>query len=800
MSKPADNVAKPETMSQAMPQEIMHNPMVGVRHFVRILLRHRWIIVLCVMLSGGIGALYYTTSERLYVSKAELYILDSGGTLLEKGESHQSLTDSMPTYERVLQSNVVIRNALQAIPEKHLVDFDDAAQNKWPEILLKSLKISQVRRTNVLQLEYTSKHPESAAVIVDALIESYLAFMKSTQQDSAEGRLELLTVEKRNLEKQIREKETQHLSLRGQTDVLFGEGDKNINMVNDRVVALNKAWVDAKQKSLDAFTFMNSVHRAIENGENIQEYAMQTSSNIGEEMLKRKLGVDNNDSWSIAQAQQQLLKDRADLENKRTKYGERHPAIQELIQKIQVTETWLTNRHSANSAAVTLSNVELAPQLMEMAQHKYQNCYAHEQAIYQQFFQEKQRAMNLNQQLAQLEILGLDLKRMRSYYDLLVDRIKDIDLGKQNSLQISIVGHPTINAIPVSPKFTLTVLFSLISGITLGAAIIYLIDMFDDRFRTADDLQAQLNLPILAMIRQFQNNGLSGLPGINTFYDPKSVESEGFRTLRTKIDFSGDEMRRISISSTEPSDGKTTVISNLAVTFAQSGRKTLIIDGDMRRPGLTKVFLYRGAKGLSTLLRDTRPYDEIFEDNVIHTEMPLLDVIPSGPRPINPVELLTDQRMSELLAWAESRYDRILIDAPPALAVADPAIIGRLVDGSVLTVRPDKNRKNMVYRAAESLGSLGANILGIVVNQLPPDSQEYGYGYGYNYSYGYGHDNHEQDEEQNQLDIEYEQEYVKNQSEPEVVPSFLGRGPRPLSEYENYYQVNKNSDTDRRVA
>jgi polysaccharide biosynthesis transport protein len=117
-----------------------------------------------------------------------------------------------------------------------------------------------------------------------------------------------------------------------------------------------------------------------------------------------------------------------------------------------------------------------------------------------------------------------------------------------------------------------------------------------------------------------------------------------------------------------------------------------------------------------------------------------LDVIPSGPRPVNPMELLASDRFSDLLAWAETVYDQIVVDSPPVLAVSDSAIIGRLVDGVVLTVRPEKNRRRLVVRAVESFPPLGVNILGLVINNVDADKNQDGYGYGYGYAYDYGHD------------------------------------------------------------
>ncbi len=205
-------------------------------------------------------------------------------------------------------------------------------------------------------------------------------------------------------------------------------------------------------------------------------------------------------------------------------------------------------------------------------------------------------------------------------------------------------------------------------------------------------------------------------------------------------------IRRLVLSSSEPGDGKTTVSANLGMVFAQSGKRTLLIDADMRRPGLSALLDLRGQRGLSSVLRDSAALDESLQANLHVAVVPNLDVLASGPRPRNPAELLTGDRFSELVSWADENYDQILIDSPPAI-VSDAAIIGRLTDGVVLVVRPEKNRRRTVLRAAEGLAALGTRVLGVVVNRLVDENREdytgYGYGYGYGYSYRYGAEGHD---------------------------------------------------------
>ncbi len=215
------------------------------------------------------------------------------------------------------------------------------------------------------------------------------------------------------------------------------------------------------------------------------------------------------------------------------------------------------------------------------------------------------------------------------------------------------------------------------------------------------------------------------------------MESEAFRTLRTALALSPHETDQIVISSSEPGDGKTTVLVNLAISSTQAGKKTLLIDADLRRPGLTKMLGMQGASGLSDLLRSEGDIGEMTAQFVSSTEINGLDVLPSGPRRPSPAELLSGPRFGDLLAWADSVYDQVLIDSPPVLAASDAQMIGRLVDGLILVVNPTKNRRRAVVRAAESFTSVGIKIVGVVANRIDSDkNSDYGYGYGYSYGYG----------------------------------------------------------------
>ena len=180
-------------------------------------------------------------------------------------------------------------------------------------------------------------------------------------------------------------------------------------------------------------------------------------------------------------------------------------------------------------------------------------------------------------------------------------------------------------------------------------------------------MQARLGVPVMAVVRQLPLTDATGPDAVQIHTHPDAAESEAFRTLRTALSLTDRESRAIVISSTEPGDGKTTVLANLAAAYAQSGKKTLLIDADLRRPGLTGMLGLRGADGVSTLIRGTDDVAQLGAALVRPSGIDGLDVLPSGPRPTNPAEMLGSIRFSELLGWAEGAYDQILIDSPPGL-------------------------------------------------------------------------------------------------------------------------------------
>lgn len=224
------------------------------------------------------------------------------------------------------------------------------------------------------------------------------------------------------------------------------------------------------------------------------------------------------------------------------------------------------------------------------------------------------------------------------------------------------------------------------------------------------------------------------LKNLVAFKNPKSRAAEAFRTLRTNIQFSGldDSLSSIVVTSSGPSEGKSTVLINLAITIAQSGKKVLVIDCDLRRPTVHKKLGLPNAEGLTNLLiQDKESFDEV----VLTTKVPNLSALTSGPTPPNPAELLGTKRMKSIIRQLTGSFDMVLIDAPPVIAVTDAQILATIAEGTLIVTSYGATEKFGLVKTKELLDKVGAKVLGVVINKVPEKSEHYYYGKYYNSYY-----------------------------------------------------------------
>jgi capsular exopolysaccharide synthesis family protein len=350
--------------------------------------------------------------------------------------------------------------------------------------------------------------------------------------------------------------------------------------------------------------------------------------------------------------------------------------------------------------------------------------------------------------------INAEVTRYRLMFDEIVKQIAQLNQADtKDGFDAHVLTEPRVGG-HVLPIMMLDLGAGLVIGLLFGAGLAYLADASDKSFRGPDEIRRRLGLPLVGHIPHFKPEaelarrreaGEATIdPMLVAHLRPKSINAESYRAVRTSLFFStqGQGHRVIQVTSPNKGDGKSLLCSNLAITIAQSGKRVLLIDADCRRPRQHKVFNVPHNVGLaSVLLGQTMAHEAVQK-----TTIPGLDMMPCGPIPPNPSELLVSPRFKEVLEMFRADYDFVLVDTPPVLAVTDPCVVAGKVDGLVVAIRLTRKGRPDAERAKEILQQVGANVFGIVVNGVTQTSTGVYSAQAYDYTYDYEQDdpkNHE---------------------------------------------------------
>jgi capsular exopolysaccharide synthesis family protein len=705
-------------------------------------------ILRAVCISAILGALYFVFAPRYYDSTAKLWIVHRNQDQVASVGDEPVLDNTMANQREIVVSPVVVQQAIEYLLPEHRLDFQDSPPSEWSTILAKGLSARTTRKTNIIEIRYRSLSPEAASAVASAVIQSYLQFVDRTHKGSANEVIAALSQDRDKITQLLAAKQTELQATLQRVGHLPVQSDEGISDPTiQAALQLYNGLLETKRKRLKLQGLVVSIEQAIRSGDDLQQYIVGMEEIVGRQMLISALGISPQDMMLINTQQQKLLEAQSELQKTAPFYGPAHPKVVELQERIQTIQQYLaTYRADAGQRLASFGGSDLGPLLQKMLEQSVAQTTHEEEQLQTAFNEARNVAVQQSAEIMQLQNLERDVRRLEEQQDILIQKMHNIDVEHFRApIQATVVQEPLPDEKPDSPKLRLVFMFSLMAGLFVGGIVAYVQDVLDDRFASPEEMSAQLGVPVLSMVRRMEPLEGTGLATVQTFIAPNAVETEAFRTLRTALTLGTGTTDRIAISSAEPGDGKTTVSANLAVSFAQAGKRTLIIDADLRKPGMTALMGLKGQPGLADVLCGHENPASVAPSLIRHTELATLDVLPAGLRRPNPAELLSAPNFVELLAWAESTYEQVLVDCPPVLAVSDAQIIGRLLDGAILVVQPQKNHRRLVARACYSFTTTGTNVLGVVANGLSPQSgRGYGYGYGYGYSYGYGH-GHETD-------------------------------------------------------
>ncbi len=690
-----------------------------------VLRKRRWVLIIAILLGLAYGVFKAESQPRLYdaygriqvrsgssneyrVGAVEGYAGDAGSKMLTEIEILKSDSLMLRVCREMDLSNNADFLELKSPPPHSSLDDGETRQTTVHR-LQSNLHVTLVPKTDIIRISYSSLSPKLSADIVNRVISDYIQRSYETRFESSRRVSEFLSGTLEDLKQQVETSQEQMMDLQRRLGVLGF--DPTHNQISASLDDLAKAAGAAKLARIIA----EARYRVISGMDpNSIESAIEMTPGTAPGELNQLRG--------------QLAQARANYAQMESSLGPNHPQAKAL--KAQIDE--LTKEIDAEQNRLLLQ-----------AKQNYIVARANEDQTTAALEAQKADAYKLRDQLVEYTLRQREFEANRTLYDSLQQRLRTASVQSGlESLDIEIVDRALPPANPVLRPQSTLILTALAFSLLAGIVIAFLLESLDTGLRSIAEIESITELPSLAIIPRARRSSADQAGTLTTaqrnigiLTQPKSQFAEAFRSLRTSLLLStaGHPPKFIVITSATPSEGKTTAASNLAAILAQRDTRVLLIDGDLRRPNIHHRFGLNGKVGLTTVLTGAT----MLEETVQHvTEIPNLDVLPSGPVPPFPTEMLSSGAMEAILKRCGELYDYVVIDSPPILSVTDGVILARQADAVVLVVRHGKSSKHVVRRARDILLRAGAGITGIVLNAVDLNSPEYYGYYGYSgYSY-----------------------------------------------------------------
>ena len=676
-----------------------------------VLWRRRWVVVACVLLALLGGLIYNVRAPNVYSSGSVIYVQDNALKMVADPTGGQSSRSAAYQFTQcqLLTSTAIVSKAIEK-PEVLRARCLQGVDN--PVGVIKAgLAAVPDKFSDLISVSMESAKPEDAAVIVNAVVEAYVDYQAGQHKSTSLEVLKIFERERDGREAELAKTQAAETRMKKENPdlaLMAESGSGTVSLLSKLAGELSDAQLwELKLKTASEEADL------VKNDPDALRRVM--------DRLKLTDGQSGGDLALMAEYRQS----RRNLDDLLDSLGSRNKLVQQAEKNYDRTQS-----------QVQQASQQAATQYMALLKQERQ--YAEKQAadIDGKLETARKSAIDLNFKFVEFEQLRQDEARIGRALDLLDSRVKEINVNEDvGNLTVSVLEPARASVMPIRPNKGKNMGVALVAGLMGGVGLAMLRDLLDQRIRSADEIMTLLDLPILGSIPHMPGKGKPGERGRMVQGKPRSNVAESFRTVRTALSFgiSQTAAKTILVTSPAPGDGKSSTASNMALAFAQSGRRTLLIDADCRRPTQDRIYELPDGPGLADVLAGEADVHAAIVAGV--TEK--LDVLPCGTIPHNPAELLDSQALLDLLAGLGGEYDQVVIDAPPVVPVTDARILAASCDAAVLVLRADKSTRRMAEHARDALASVGANLLGVVINDVPRGKSGYGYDYYGTGSYGY---------------------------------------------------------------
>ena len=714
--------------------------------YLLVLRKHQWLILFFLLAVVSIVSIATFRMQAIYVATARVEVDRENNNAIHFADSenlddaYADLENYIVTQSKILQSETLAILTIKSMGLDRRPEFGgdptqpvkSVSSNASPSLIrppalgefLGSLSVQRVPNTRLLDVTFESSDPTLAARVVNAHLNNFIEQNFRSKFDAATQASNWLTGQLNEMKIKVESAEDARLAYERENQIWTIDEKNDIS--SQKLGDLNKQLTEAQGERINK----EAVYKLAQSG-NYDAIAAVRDSLVIQDILKQQTALTSQYADAVNQ------------------YGPKFPKVLRIQAQIKDLDQ-LLDREKIN--------------IGNQVEAEYHGARERELLLQKALDQQKAETNATAEKLVQYNILSHEAEANKQLYDGMLQKLKEagISAGLRSS-NIRVVDPALIPTGPSRPNKSRNIMLSILIGLVGGIGLALLREYLDNTVKTPDDIETLAHLPSLAVVPALSNSSgkrtgrlsrllkapvvtsKEGRAELISHNMPQSQMSEAFRALRTSLLLSQAEHppQVILMTSALPREGKTTAAVNLAVTLAQLGDKTLLVDADLRKPGINRALSLVDGKhaGLSSYLAGVSSLDLI---TVPHPVITNLAAIPTGPIPPNPADLLSSRRLTELIAELRTRYKFIVIDSPPIMAATDAVILSVLVDGVLMVVRSGETPKEAFVRTRDLLASVKCHMLGVVLNAVDASSPDYYYSYRY-YPYSYGGYGREED-------------------------------------------------------
>ncbi|NLG35114.1 MAG: polysaccharide biosynthesis tyrosine autokinase [Lentisphaerae bacterium] len=663
-------------------------------------------VFLAVVVATG---LYAWTRTPRYTATSRLLIESRGVNLTAMQDAYDpargglAQRDIIQTQVQLIKSTPVLEAVLQ---QGLLAQSEDFQESQDPVRHLSELiKVTPARSGYVLDVSLERENPREAAQVVNAVVSAYLSESRRRRLGVSGEGIEELKRKAGELRVRLDQASTElHAFMASNRMVSFDDAQ---NIVVERLKGLNKNLMTAEPQRITAEANYRTAEAALKSGGSIESIP-----GVLESSLISGLKMD------LSRMEQQYSEMQARL-------GENHPQIQSVVAQMDALQTKLAME---------------AAKIVDALRGRYEQAVNEERMLREELERQEDEVLRFNELASQYDLLRRGRDSIQEAYSAIIRRIDELQVSQLSGQgdNVFVVARAEVPQSPSWPSRGRMLLLGILFGGMLSVGCCFFFDYMDTTIKGESDVHHYLDASVIGGVPSAEKEAETGeFDDLFAIKKPRSHFAEAFRTARTALAFSFTDkpLRSLVVTSTVPAEGKTLTSINLAMAHAQTGKRTLLVDTDMRKPRLNKVFPGRDSRGLSNLLSEP-PGSLMPSELIVPTRVENLFFLPTGPIPPNPVEMLDSNRFGQLLAELQDQFDLLIFDSPPALNLVDSLVIGKRVDGMVLVVRSFVTNKFAAKQVARQVALSRVKLLGVVLNNVYMPSGTYYYSSYYYNRYG----------------------------------------------------------------